>query len=251
MFLNRFKPYYLSSLAKLARFEMASNSNVQREDNRQVNQTGRVTRSGLKRKVHSPVCSPTADAGKEISSTATGSRKGKAIKVELVDKIKSEENLIGTEKVTGAKNASVETKKNVKLNSETKGRDELPTKTKNKEKATQKKKVIKTEAISEIEEKEYLVPIKNEKQKSEKAPRSKKKGSSVKKEETEGAIPKPELVVPEINIPLKGDIIPRLDGPSPHNGTIQYNNKVYLGAHISAAGELHFIHVCCQQLVKI
>lgn len=68
--------------------------------------------------------------------------------------------------------------------------------------------------------------------KPEKVPKSEKK-TSVKSE----AVPKPELVIPQINIPLKGEIIPRIDGPSPHNGTVQFNNKVYLGAHISAAGD--------------
>lgn len=57
------------------------------------------------------------------------------------------------------------------------------------------------------------------------------------------AVPKPELVIPQINIPLKGEIIPRIDGPSPHNGTVQFNNKVYLGAHISAAGISSIQHI--------
>jgi len=72
--------------------------------------------------------------------------------------------------------------------------------------------------------------------KPEKIPKSGKK-TSVKSE----AVPKPELVIPQINIPLKGEIISRIDGPSPHNGTVKFNNKVYLGAHISAAGIQHII----------
>ena len=48
---------------------------------------------------------------------------------------------------------------------------------------------------------------------------------------------KPQLNVPEIQIPVKGELIKRIQGPSPWgNGTIHYTNKMYLGAHISTAG---------------
>lgn len=66
------------------------------------------------------------------------------------------------------------------------------------------------------------------------------KATKPKKEKAEddlkGNACKPELEIPEIIIPAKLEKIPRVDGPSPWNGTISYTNKVYLGAHISAAG---------------
>lgn len=61
-----------------------------------------------------------------------------------------------------------------------------------------------------------------------------------KKDKAEGdikkGISKPELEIPDIIIPKKMEKIARIDGPSPWNGTISYTNKIYLGAHISAAG---------------
>lgn len=55
---------------------------------------------------------------------------------------------------------------------------------------------------------------------------------------TKSAVPKPEMVIPEIVIPINKPSIKREDGPSPWNGTIKYDNKIFLGAHISAAGGL-------------
>lgn len=69
----------------------------------------------------------------------------------------------------------------------------------------------------------------------------KEKKAKVEKTDTEksvskNGVPKPEMVIPEIIIPSNKPIIKREDGPSPWNGTVKYDNKIFLGAHISAAG---------------
>ena len=66
----------------------------------------------------------------------------------------------------------------------------------------------------------------------EEKPKKNKKNSSTAAEKA----PKAEFVVADIKIPSKGEVVVRPTGPSPYNGTIQFTNKVYLGAHISAAG---------------
>lgn len=68
-----------------------------------------------------------------------------------------------------------------------------------------------------------------------KIPKSQNSSSATNKSKGDGST-KPELVIPEIIIPVDKKIILRKDGPSPWNGTIKYDNKVFLGAHISAAG---------------
>ncbi|XP_057367462.1 probable endonuclease 4 [Daphnia carinata] len=55
---------------------------------------------------------------------------------------------------------------------------------------------------------------------------------------TKCAVPKPEMIIPEIVIPINKPSIKREDGPSPWNGTMKFDNKIFLGAHISAAGGL-------------
>ena len=76
------------------------------------------------------------------------------------------------------------------------------------------------------------------KEEAEEKPKKNKKTSS---SAAAGKAPKAELVVPDIKIPSKGEVVARPTGPSPYNGTIQFTNKVYLGAHISAAGKYSFI----------
>ena len=63
-----------------------------------------------------------------------------------------------------------------------------------------------------------------------------KSSKSKHKEAVEEKATKPELVIPDILIPLNKPKIKRPQSVSPWNGTLEYNNKVYLGAHISAAG---------------
>ena len=67
------------------------------------------------------------------------------------------------------------------------------------------------------------------KEKVKKPARKASAGEDVKKE-------KMQLPVLDIVVPESGKLVPRCDGPSPWNGTIKYTNKVYLGAHVSAAG---------------
>lgn len=50
------------------------------------------------------------------------------------------------------------------------------------------------------------------------------------------SVAKPELAIPEIIIPVNKPQILKKAGPSSWNGTVKYDNKVFLGAHISAAG---------------
>lgn len=78
-------------------------------------------------------------------------------------------------------------------------------------------------------------------QKNRKAPLTNGENVNVKPKPNTSEIIKPELVIPEINIPTNKPQILRKDGPSPWNGTIEYNNKVFLGAHISAAGFPFFL----------
>ena len=80
----------------------------------------------------------------------------------------------------------------------------------------------------------------------EKPAKSQKSGSEAGAQQPvstlNNGVSKPELVIPEIVIPVNKIKIPRTDGPSPWNGTIKYDNKVFLGAHISAAGCCFFLN---------
>ena len=80
---------------------------------------------------------------------------------------------------------------------------------------------------------------KQAKLKKEKSAKAKKIGTE--KSVSKDVVPKPELIIPEIVIPVNKPVIKRKNGPSPWNGTIKYENKIFLGAHISAAGLLAFI----------
>ena len=70
------------------------------------------------------------------------------------------------------------------------------------------------------------------------AKKTSKKSVKTVKKDPDDPTPKPDnqLKIPEIIIPRNQDVIPRVEGPSPFNGTICYENRVCLGAHISAAG---------------
>jgi len=72
------------------------------------------------------------------------------------------------------------------------------------------------------------------------AKKTSKKSVKTVKKDPDDPTPKPDnqLKIPEIIIPRNQDVIPRVEGPSPFNGTICYENRVCLGAHISAAGGL-------------
>jgi membrane-bound lytic murein transglycosylase B len=87
-----------------------------------------------------------------------------------------------------------------------------------------KKKTTKTKT-AKVEEKEQAI-------KKEAKPQTKRKTTVAK-----AAVEKPQLKIPEIEIPVKGEIIERPKGPSPWgNGTIKFTDKMYPGAHVSAAG---------------
>lgn len=92
-------------------------------------------------------------------------------------------------------------------------------------------------------------PANKDSEGNEKPPKVKKEKVSKfsEKSTTKTAVPKPEMVIPEIVIPINKPSIKREDGPSPFNGTIKYDNKIFLGAHIPAAGDFLFLslaYVC-------
>jgi hypothetical protein len=87
-----------------------------------------------------------------------------------------------------------------------------------------KKKTAKTKTVK-VDEKQQEI-------KKEAKPQTKKKATA-----TKAAVEKPQLQIPEIEVPVKGEIIERPKGPSPWgNGTIKFTDKMYPGAHVSAAG---------------
>jgi len=97
---------------------------------------------------------------------------------------------------------------------------------------------VKAKAPKRSNKKKKATPKANlSKEEAEEKPNKSKKISS---SAAAGKAPKAELVVPDIKIPSKGEVVARPTGPSPYNGTIQFTNKVYLGAHISAAGKYSF-----------
>ena len=180
---------------------MATNKTGAQKEEVDFSQIKRATRSGVKRKELSPAGD---DAGKK--SNIVKQLKDKSVKIELAKKIKTEadEELAFEDVKIKVENVTAEKANN----------------------GTQQKKAKKVASEKPL--------LKEEPVKLKKAPQVKKKAAATKA--TAGGAPKPELVIPDINIPLKGEIIPKMDGPSPHNGTIQYSNKIFLGAHISAAG---------------
>ena len=90
--------------------------------------------------------------------------------------------------------------------------------------AVTKRKPTKTKT-AKVEEKEQAT-------KKEAKPLTKKKTTAAK-----AAVEKPQLKIPEIEVPVKGEIIERPKGPSSWgNGTIKFTDKMYPGAHVSAAG---------------
>lgn len=86
----------------------------------------------------------------------------------------------------------------------------------------------------ESHEKDSLGNGKQKQIKKEKEAKAKKTDTG--KKVSKNDVPKPEMVIPEIIIPSNKPIIKREVGPSPWNGTVKYDNKIFLGAHISAAG---------------
>ncbi|XP_046450041.1 probable endonuclease 4 isoform X2 [Daphnia pulex] len=97
-------------------------------------------------------------------------------------------------------------------------------------------KTLKSKQTVKQMDKESQGNGKQEKIKKEKKAKAEKTDTG--KKVSKNDVPKPEMVIPEIIIPSNKPIIKREVGPSPWNGTVKYDNKIFLGAHISAAGGL-------------
>ena len=169
-----------------------------------------------------------ASNGKKLNVVAKSEEVGRVTRSSGIKRNKStkiEEPALAVDKAKSVKRKLVspvdEHEKSIKEESDDDFVDTTAPKRSNKKKKVSPKSTI-TDEVSDEEE-------------TGKKPKKSKKAATTAS--TKAMAPKAELLVPEIVIPSKGEMIIRPTGPSPYNGTIQFANKVYLGAHISAAGD--------------